>query len=206
MRIKLFLVTLLITNSICGQNAKDNLLERDISFLVEEMLFMYDYDQALREYTRYKTFDKNETNRIENLNDSLRQYEIVKRKFISDSLKTKIWKDYINPKDAVHTERMIEIIKIYGYPNKERINKYYKKEITNKEFSAFLLLIHSPKEFWKELEVLMKIELEEGRINECAYGYLLWHVTGRKSFKPMLDNGYEMVIEDGKTRLMSTCK
>ncbi len=206
MRIKLFLVTLLITNSICGQNAKDNLLERDISFLVEEMLFMYDYDQALREYTQYKTFDKNETNRIENLNDSLRQYEIVKRKFISDSLKTKIWKDYINPKDAVHTERMIEIIKIYGYPNKERINKYYKKEITNKEFSAFLLLIHSPKEFWKELEVLMKIELEEGRINECAYGYLLWHVTGRKSFKPMLDNGYEMVIEDGKTRLMSTCK
>ncbi len=103
MRIKLFLVTLLITNSICGQNAKDNLLERDISFLVEEMLFMYDYDQALREYTQYKTFDKNETNRIENLNDSLRQYEIVKRKFISDSLKTKIWKDYINPKDAVHT-------------------------------------------------------------------------------------------------------
>jgi hypothetical protein len=35
-------------------------------------------------------------------------------------------------------------------------------------------------------------------INQCQYGYALWQFTGRKKvFQPMLDNGFEMVDENG---------
>ncbi|MGG7036886.1 MAG: hypothetical protein ACI7YS_17090, partial [Flavobacterium sp.] len=98
------------------------------------------------------------------------------------------------------------IIKKYGFPSIDRIRKYYKKEFIDPEFNPYILLVHSPEKYWKELKTLMKKELAERRINKCTYGHLLWHVTGRKSFQPMLDNGYEMVQENGQTTLKSTCK
>jgi len=52
----------------------------------------------------------------------------------------------------------------------------------------------------------MKNELDNGRINKCTYGHLLWHITGRKSLQPMLENGYEMVEENGKKILKSMCE
>jgi hypothetical protein len=170
------------------------------------MEFMYGYDQALREYTLYKTFDKSETDRIETLPDSLRNKEILLRRFESDSIAKYIWKYYINPKDAEHTKRIIEITKTYGFPTLERIKKYYDKEFIDPEFNPLILLIHSPEKYWEELKILMLNEYESGILNKCQYGYLLWHFTGRKSFQPMLENGYEMIEENGKTTLKSTCK
>ena len=49
-------------------------------------------------------------------------------------------------------------------------------------------------------------EYKNGVINQCQYGYALWHFSGRKSFQPMLDNGFKMVIENGIEVLQSTCK
>ena len=189
-----------------SQSPKDSLLKRDIVSLVEEMEFMYGYDQTLREYTLFKTFDKSETDRIENLPDSLRIEEMSKRQFESDSIGILIWNKYISPKDAEHAERMIEITKMYGFPSLYRIKKFYANEFIDPEFNPYILLVHAPKKYWEELKILMKNELNDGTINKCTYGHLLWHVTGRKSFQPMLDNGYEMVVENGKTVLKSTCK
>jgi hypothetical protein len=45
------------------------------------MELMYGYDQTMREYSIYKTFNKSEIDRIENLPDSLRNEEMKKRKF-----------------------------------------------------------------------------------------------------------------------------
>ncbi|MFD2432463.1 hypothetical protein ACFSO9_02265 [Mesonia maritima] len=111
MKIKLLIVVLIINSVAYSQSEKEIAFENDIIKLVEEMEFMYGYDQTLREYTIYKTFDKSETDRIENLSDSIRINEIARRQFKSDSLRKFIWKNYINPKDAEHTERMIEITK-----------------------------------------------------------------------------------------------
>jgi len=188
-----------------AQSEKDLLLEQDIISLVEEMEFMYGYDQTMREYTIFKTFDKAETDSIEKLPDSLQRNTILERQFKSDSLAKTIWKEYINPKDARHTARMIEIIRKYGFPSTKRIKKYYEQDFTDPEFSAAIILVHAPEKFWDELKILMKNELQEGRIDRCTYGHLLWHFTGRKSFEPMLQNGFEMVEEDGKTILKSTC-
>ncbi|WP_405368868.1 hypothetical protein [Nonlabens sp. Asnod2-A12] len=206
MKFKLLILSLLLGNIIYSQTEKDSLLQKDIINLIEEMEFMYGYDQTLREYIIFKTFDKSETDRIENLPDSLRVSEMNKRQFESDSIGKLIWKKYINPKDAEHTERMIEITKKYGFPSLNRIKKYYDKEFIDPEFNPYILLVHAPKKYWDELKLLMKNELDIGRIDKCTYGHLLWHFTGRKSFQPMLDNGYELVEENGKKRLKSTCE
>ncbi|WP_424493283.1 hypothetical protein [Salinimicrobium sp. GXAS 041] len=205
MKLNFWIFLLLISHSIAAQNDKEELLKRDVDLLVEEMEFMYGYDQTMREYTIFKTFDKSETDRLENLPDSLKMQEISQRKFKSDSLSLHIWKNYINPKDAAHVERMIEITRTYGFPDTDRIRKYYDEDFEDPDFDPILMFIHAPKKFREELKELMLLEYEAGRINQCQYGYLLWHILGRQSFQPMLDNGYEMIQENGNTTLKSTC-
>lgn len=202
----LFLLSLLLTATLTfSQTAKEDLFKRDVAVLVEEMEFMYGYDQLLREYLIFKTFKKSETDSIEILPDSLRDAAIEERSFINDSLQKIISRDYINPKDARHTARIIEITKKYGFPGTKRIRQYYDKAFSDPEFSPAILLVHAPKAYWEELKLLMKTELEEGRIDRCTYGHMLWHFTGRKSFQPLLDNGFVMEEENGRTNLKSTC-
>jgi len=205
MNLRLSLFLLFTTFTLTAQSSKDELFKKDIAILVEEMEFMYGYDQTLREYLIFKTFDKSITDSIESLSDSLRTKEIFKRKFKSDSLSKQIWKNYINPKDANHTERMIEITKKYGFPGVKRIRAFYDKKFVDPEFNPYIIFVHAPKKYWEELKSLMKKERDEGRISTCTYGHLLWHFTGRKSFQPMLDNGFEMVTKNGQTTLKSTC-
>lgn len=206
MKLKLLILCIVLSNAIYSQSTKDSLLKKDINVLVEEMEFMYGYDQTMREYTIFKTFDKSETERIENLPDRLKIEEMKERKFESDSIGKLIFKKYINPMDAEHTERMIEITKKYGFPSTERIKKYYNKEFVDPEFNPLIIFIHSPRKYWDELKELMLNEYQNGVINQCQYGYLLWQFTGRQSFKPMLDNGYKLIEENGKTTLQPTCK
>ena len=108
--------------------------------------------------------------------------------------------------DAQHTERMIEITKKYGFPSIERIKKYYKNEFVDPEFNPLIIFIHSPKKYWDELKELMLNQYQAGIINQCQYGYALWQFTGRKSFQPMLENGFEIVKENGNTTIKSTCE
>lgn len=206
MKLKLFLLSLFISANSLAQSNRDILLEQDVFDLVEELEFMYAYDQALREYTIYKTFNKSATDSIEKLPDSLRMKVISNRQFKSDSINKFIWRNYINPKDAAHTERMVAIIKKYGFPSVDRIKQYYPGAFKDREFDPIILLIHSPKKYWEELEKLMLKEYKNGIINQCQYGYLLWQFTGRKSLQPMLDNGFKMITENGKTTLKSTCE
>lgn len=127
------------------------------------------------------------------------------RRFANDSLGKIIYRDYINPKDAVHTTRIIEITKKYGFPGVKRIRKYYDKAFSDPEFNPYILLVHAPGSTWEELKLLMKNELKEGRIDRCTYGHMLWHFTGRKSFQPLLDNGFILEEKDGRSNLRSTC-
>lgn len=183
------------TAQTSGIQNKEELLKRDIAGIVEELKFMYHYDQATREYLYYQSFDKNITDSIENLSkeerENRKRYTPVK----SDSLKKKIWSTYINPMDKLHTARMIEITRKYGFPSAQRLKKFSKDSI---DFNPLILLIHSPSEFSKELIEIAEYEKRKNRIKKCDFGYLLWHLNGRSDFQPMLDNGYEMLkSEDG---------
>ncbi len=199
MKLKLLVLMILSPSVFYAQSVKDSLLKNNICEVVEQLEFMLGYDQTLRKYTMYATFDKTETNRIESLSDALQEVERDNRGFSSDTLSRYIWKNYIDPFDSIHTKKVIEITVKYGFPSNDRIKKYYKKEFKDPEFSALIILIHSPKIYWEELKILIKDEFEEGRINRCAYGYLLWHVNGRNNLKYLLENGYQMIKdENGK--------
>lgn len=189
------LFTLFSLNFYCQSN-KDELLQQDIVQIVEELRFMYQYDQATREYLEYQTFDKNVSDSIEGLSKAARENRILYTPVKSDSLKKRIWNTYINPMDRLHTERMIAITKEYGFPSAQRLKKFSNDSI---DFNPLILLIHSPSEFSEELIELAEVEKSKGRIKKCDFGYLLWHLNGRSNFQPMLDNGYEMVKTDDGT-------
>ncbi len=197
-----FLAILTITHlNICAQD-KDSLLRSDINEVVELLEFMYGYDQTLREYTIYRTFDKSETNRIESLPDSILSIEKELRNFRSDTIRNYIWKNYINPMDSAHTKILIELSEKYGFPSNKRIKEYYDKEFSDPEFSALLIFIHSPQKYWSKIEKLMTNEYNEGNINRCAYGYIKWHVNGRNDMKHFLENGYKLVEDENGEQIL----
>ncbi len=205
-KVNLILILFFVSNTIFAQAEKDSLLKRDINPIVDELQFMYEYDQAMRKYVLYKTFDTYIADSIQSLPDSLMRVTMKSLKFDNDTLAKMIWRSYINEKDAKHTERLIEITKKYGFPSLSRINRYYEKEFRDPDFHANLIFIHAPPKYWEELTTLMKEEYELGNINKCIYGYLLWHFKGRKSMQPMLDNGWEFVEKDGRRILKSMCE
>ncbi len=175
---------------------------KDIELLVEELKFMYDTDQALREYILFKTYNKAITDSIEKLpQEKVKEY-IVSNNFKSDSLAKRINKEYILPIDILNTERFIELTKIYGFPSKSRIEKIYKKELDN-EFNPYILIVHAPKKYWDELKVMIKKELENNRLSRCEYGHLLWHLNGRKNMQDMLDNGFKLVTNENGQQVIT---
>ena len=180
----------------------DSLLKADADLVIEEIKFMYDYDQALREYTIFKTFDKRKTDSIESLDSEVMRKFIAQNKFKSDTLSKYIFKKYINHFDDVHTNRIIQLTKKYGFPSKERLQLYSKKEF-DEEFDPYILLVHAPKQYWEELKVLMKRELERGTIDRCKFGHLLWHFNGRKDINDLLNNGFEYVEDESGTKRLS---
>lgn len=190
--------SLLLSTGLAQEN-KDEALKADIAGLVEEIKFMFHYDQATREYLYYQTFDKHISDSIENLEKEQKENRLSYTPVKSDSLREKIWNTYINPMDKLHTQRMIGITKKYGFPSAQRLKQFSKDTI---DFDPIILLVHSPAEFSEELIEIVEYEKEKGRIKKCDYGYLLWHFNGRSDFQPMLDNGYEMTKnEDGNIHL-----
>ncbi len=54
----LFILFFLITTTGFSQSTKEELFKQDVATLVEEMEFMYGYDQLLREYLIFKSLNK----------------------------------------------------------------------------------------------------------------------------------------------------
>lgn len=173
----------------------DSLLKRDIIEITEELIFMYEFDQALREYYIYKSFDKSVTDSIEDLPQDKRTEYLKNNNFQSD-IGSKISSEYIIPFDEKHTERLIEITEKYGFPNVSRIKQFYDLEL-DKEFNPLILFIHSPESYWEDLKILAEEQYKAGNLKKCDYGYLLWHLNGRNDFQYFLDYGYEYVEENG---------
>lgn len=175
--------------------------ERDIDIIVEELKFMYDTDQALREYMLFKTYNKAITDSIENLPQKKIQEYIISNNYKSDSLGKRINEKYILPIDKLNTERIIELTKIYGFPSISRIEKIYKKEL-DEEFNPYILIVHAPKVYWEELKVIIKKELDNQHLSKCEYGHILWHLNGRKNMQDMLDNGFKLIPNENGQQVL----
>ena len=153
---------------------------------------MYDTDQALREYTLFKTYNKTVTDSIERLpHEEMRSY-LKSKKFKSDDLAKRINKEYLLPIDELNTRRIIEITSKYGFPSLSRIEKFYKGKL-DQEFNPYVLIVHAPKKYWQELKTLLNEELAAKHLSRCEYGHILWHLNGRKDINDMLNNGFKMI-------------
>ena len=189
------------TKSFCQQITKQEKeinFEKDIDLIVEELVFMYDTDQALREYTLFKTYNKAVTDSIERLpQEEIRSY-LKSKKFKSDDLAKRINKEYLLPIDELNTRRIIDMTSKYGFPSLSRIKKRY-KGILDEEFNPYILIVHAPKKYWEELKTLLNEELETKHLSRCEYGHILWHLNVRKDINDMLNNGFKMIPnEDGQ--------
>ena len=191
-----------ITDSL----SQDKLFEQKIDTIVEELKFYYEYDQALREYLIYKTFDKSVTDSIEDLeNEKDRLNYIFQTNFKSDLAK-KIWKDFIHPSDDKFTERLIEISDSLGFPSLKRIKKYYGKELPE-EFNPIIFFVHSRKKYWPKIKEVLTREKEKGNMGKCDYGYAMWHISGRKDNSFLDDHGIKYYANSkGKAMVIMPCE
>lgn len=203
MKKTLFLLIILVTNSLLAQADKDSLLARDARVLIEELRFMHGLDQGTRKYLDYGTFDRSFTDSIEGLGKEERQLAEESLK-LSQATKDKLWDRFLSPLDSLKAVRMIEIIEKYGFPSGERLKKFGRQDV---DFSSTTILVHTPFNLKDKMIPLLKREYEEGNLGDkCEYGYLLWHLNGRSDFKYMLENGYLMEKNaDGTFNLVRTC-
>gem|GEM_PF-914980 len=183
-----------------AQSPKDSLLISDGRTVIEELTMMWNYDQALREYAQYQTFDKH-------VIDSIERLDAGSRKRVTDSLSwskvssDRLWATYITPMDHVHTKRMIELIRKYGFPSVERFQKLLGARL---KFHPYMLLLHAPKEYWNELKLLVEEERKAGNFpDRCSYGHLLWSLNGRSNLKYFLENGYVFVKNPDGSQTMT---
>ena len=168
-----------------------------------ELRFSYQYDQAMREYILFKTFDKSIIDSLENLEDPT-EY-IFSHNFKTDKSK-RIWNEFIHPADDKFTELMIDISNKYGYPSLKRINKYY-DGVVPPEFNPTILLIHSRKKYWSEINTMVEREFKNGNMGKCDYGYIKWHISGRKKNSFLKENGIKFAAgDDGRVYYIDSCE
>lgn len=185
---------------------KEKRFEQQIDTIVEELKFNFEYDQALREYIVYKTFNKAITDSIENLeNEQDRLNYIFSTNFKSD-VAQKIWDEFIHPSDDKFTERLITITENVGYPGLRRIKKYYKSNLPG-EFNPTIFFIHSNKKYWDKINELAEREFKNGNMGKCDYGYIKWHISGREENKYLDENGIAYATNSkGRAVFIRTCE
>ncbi|THD68030.1 hypothetical protein E7Z59_10310 [Robertkochia marina] len=196
--------------SSCYSQDKDELkekrFEQQIDTIVEELKFNYDYDQALREYIVYKTFNKAITDSIENLESEQDRLNYIFSTNFKSDIAQKIWEEFIHPSDDKFTERLIAITDSVGYPSLSRIKKYYKPNLPE-GFNPTIFFIHSNKKYWSKINQLAEREFKNGNMGKCDYGYIKWHTSERKENKYLDENGIEYATNsDGRAVFIRTCE
>ncbi|MDT0649202.1 hypothetical protein [Autumnicola edwardsiae] len=204
---KIFLLLFLfISPAVYSQSAKEELFKRDLAAVVEEMELIYEYDELLQSYAHFRILDKSNIERTENLPDSMQISESFNRKLGGGDFSRENFRKKIERKEEEHTARMIAIIKKYGFPSIKRISQYTDQKFRNSDFSPFVLLQNAPRSYWKKIKRLMRKEYKAGRISQCSYGFLLWHLSLEKDIDHMLDNGYVMETRNGVPYFEPTCE
>lgn len=208
MKLKIILILFLTNtwlNSTYSQSKEDRLFIQQIDTIVEDLKFSYQYDQAMREYMLYKTFDKSVTDSIEALeNEKDRLKYITSSNFKSD-LGKRIWQEFMHPADEIFTKRFLGISNSVGYPSLKRIKRYYQGSLPS-EFNPVMILVHSPEKYWDQIREMAEREKDKGNLGKCDYGYIMWHVSGRKENKYLADNGIKFAANSaGRAIYIWTC-
>lgn len=192
----IFMCFLSATAQKISKHQYDDLFKKNVDSIVDELRFNYQYDQALREYVLYKTFDKSVTDSLEKLEHKQLESYIFAHNF-KTNMEKRIWNEFIDPASDAFTESLIRVSKEYGFPSLGRIKKFYTGLLPDDpEFNPTIIFIHANEKYYQEIKELVTEQLNLGIIGKCDYGYIMWHVTGRKESKYLDENG----IKNGKGR------
>ena len=94
-----------------------------------------------------------------------------KKNEVSNKVKDSLW-ILQSALDLKNTKLLLEIIKERGFPDI--------KKLDCKGYAApFLILVHSPEEFWIEIKDILDKEIKNESINKPDYDYIMWHINGR---------------------------
>lgn len=182
-----FFLHLLINIGCVSQDYKtsnynlDVNLKKKLSRIVDSM---YIVDQSNRKLY-YKLDEKYGINK-----DSLFGKDISLKSALADNYKN-YFNDYLNlikrvkNSDSLNTLKLIQITKNYGFPNNNRLGKYKSK--------AYLIFVHSPKYFFKEIDELVDFEYKNNRISDYKRAYIKWHINGRIGLPPTADKNGNLV-------------
>lgn len=108
--------------------------------------------------------------------------EYLKYKKVQDSIYSIMKKINVQ-----NTEKLLEITKDYGFPSKQRLE--------SKTASAYLIFVHSPEQYHKEINSLITSEYKAKRISEYEKAYIFWHINKRKGLPPRLSKNGKIIYD-----------
>lgn len=75
------------------------------------------------------------------------------------------------------------------------------------EFNPVLFFVHSRKKYWPKVREVALREKEKGNMGKCDYGYIMWHISGRKDNRFLEENGIEYYANSkGRAVYIKTCE
>lgn len=90
--------------------------------------------------------------------------------------------------DVLNSNMLISLTKEYGFPSMKRLEVPYAR--------AYLIFVHTPKEYRPEVKSLIEYEFAENRISEYEKEYIFWHLNGRNGMPPRVgENGVVILNE-----------
>lgn len=157
-----------------------DLTDNDRGYLKQQIDSMYAMDQTIREelYQTEVQFGVGRRSNgqfiphAEKKNILGVNYPVFMKKM--DSIHKKM-----NAIDEANTKKLLALTRQYGFPGKERLEV--------KKAKAYFIFVHADRKFFPEITEVLSIELNEGRISEYEYAYIMWHIEGRKGMMPAVD-------------------
>ena len=165
--------------SFSCSSIKKSLNKGDRTFLNKTIDSMYVIDQNIRYATSeidsiYKVDRKSngkylfEREKKEKLGNKYFEYKKLQDSVLS--MRKKI--------DSLNTEKLLFITKKYGFPSKDRLRA--------KKASAYLIFVHSHRDYYLTIKNLINSEYKAKRISEYEKAYIFWHLNGRNQMPPRL--------------------
>jgi len=176
---QLFILSFIIICTFSCKN-KYELNDSDIDFLKKEVDKMYESDQGIRhklsELDVFYGVDRKTNGYFLSIRD---KKELLKEEYAAYKYKKDSIQNLLPIIDNKNTEKLIFIIKEYGFPSAKRLNE--------KKSKAYFIFVHSERKYFDEIRMLIDKEYEAKRISEYERAYIFWHLDGRNGMMPSVN-------------------
>jgi hypothetical protein len=203
MNINKLIIIILIFASCESKTEKQNeLFKNDSKSVLAEVQNMNDDDQNIRYFMSYGVCDTNEIFKIQNeymtmgVNiDSLltnKDSSLLSRAQYDSAEKVMIMLQ------TKHTNRAIELIEKYGWPDSRRVNNNYFS------INPQIIIQHADWSVKDQLLLLLENELKVKRIDTLQFEFMKWNLTGRKGMPNLKGIELIRINKDGTSDTMIT--